>query len=148
MPQIKASDVVKHRLGLASRRLGTASPVPVLSRLIDDSFSLPVGDPTYGRNLFTPGYMPLEHSFSERSGSCLRLDMEPCGSRTSPSTRSNETSRVMRSLVRDHYGDGALRWFDQRSEHIRRGQLGGDHRFGAWFGAAVDESGLRESKIY
>ena len=42
MPQIKAADVVKHRLGLASRRLGTASPVPVLSRLIDDSFTLPV----------------------------------------------------------------------------------------------------------
>jgi hypothetical protein len=148
MRTIRAADVVKHRLGIAARRLGTADPTPVLGRLIDDSFRLPLGDPRYRQNLFTPGHLPLEHSYSERAGQCLRLDMEPCGSDVSPLTRSQETSRLARSLVKSHYGDQALHWFDRHSEHFRRANLSGDHRFGAWFGAAFDDGGMRETKVY
>jgi hypothetical protein len=148
MRQIRAADVVKHRLSLAARRLGTASPVPALGRIIDDSFQLPLGDPRYRQNLFTPGYMPLEHSFSEQAGHCLRLDMEPMGSGVSPLTRQQETSRAMRSLVKEHYGDAALRWFDGRSEPFRRSNVTGEHRFGAWFGAGFDEGGMRDAKVY
>jgi hypothetical protein len=148
MRTIRAADVVKQRLGIAARRLGTANPATVLGRMLDDSFRLPLGDPRYRQNLFTPGHMPLEHSFSEYSGHSLRLDLEPFGSDISPLTRQQETSRAMRSLVKGTYGDQALHWFDQRSEHFRRGQMSGHHRFGAWFGASFDDGGMRETKVY
>ncbi len=148
MTQIRAADVAKRRLSIAARRLGTRDPVDTIGGLLDRSFELPVGDPSYAYNALLPGFMPIEHSFSEVSARSLRLDMEPFGPHASPMTRQQEVSREMRRLVQTTYGQPALKWFDQRSEPWRATRLSGAARFGAWFGAAFDDAGLQEAKVY
>src|SRR5262245_12693513 len=125
MATLRAADVAKRRLTIASRRLGTANPTDVIGGLIDRSFDLPLGDPRYGHNELTPGHMPLEHSFSEMAGTALRLDMEPLGPQASPHARQQEASREMRRVVQSSLGEGALRWFDERSEQWRGNRLDG-----------------------
>jgi hypothetical protein len=148
MPTLRAADLAKRRLSIASRRLGTHNPVESIGGLLDRSFDLPVGDPRYGENALLPGCLPLEHSFSEIASSALRLDMEPLGPDATPGARQQEVSREMRRLVRAHYGAPALRWFDERSEPWRGSGMAGAARFGAWFGAAYDADGLQEAKVY
>jgi hypothetical protein len=148
MAIIRAAEVAKSRLSIASRRLGTADPVPSLAGLLDRSFDLPIGDPRYGRNALTPGVMPLEHSWSEVQAQALRFDLEPLGPQASPISRRQEASREMRRLVSQSYGKPALLWFDQQSEPFRGANIHGNARFGAWFGAAYDRHGLGEAKVY
>ena len=112
MPLVRAADVAKRRLTIASRRLGTKNPVEAIGGMIDRSFDLPLGDPRYGKNELTPGSFPLEHSFSEMMGNSLRLDMEPLGPQASPSARQQEAGREMRRLVQSTFGRPALAWFD------------------------------------
>jgi hypothetical protein len=148
MSIVRAADVAKQRLSIASRRLGTHDPVHTIGGLIDRSFELPLGDPRYARNHLTPGTLPLEHSFSESASSALRLYMQPLGPQASPLGRRQETSREMRRLVQQHYGRPALHWFDQQSEPFRGSTIHGNARFGAWFGAEYDEDGLSKTKTY
>jgi len=148
MGSIRAAEVAKRRLSVASRRLGTHNPVEHIGELLDKSFDLPLGDPRYGGNALIPGSLPLEHSFSELNARALRLDLEPLGPRASPSARAQEASRQMRRLVSHSFGAPALHWFDERSEPFRRTHVAGGARFGAWFGMALDERGLSESKVY
>lgn len=148
MRDLPASEVAKRRIGLAARRLGTKNPIPAISGLLDRSFSLPTGDPRYGRNHLTPGQFPLEHSFSEIAGESLRLDMEPLGPQATPLARQQECGREVRRMAHAAYGRGAVRWFDQWSEPFRGAKLPGDARFGAWFGMGVDRHGLQEVKAY
>ena len=148
MHRIRAADVAKRRLTIASRRLNTPNPVDIIGGLIDRSFDLPVGDPRYGRNQLTPGYVPIEHSYSELAPGALRLDLEPLGPQATPHAKQQEAGRVMRQVVKQHFGDRALSWFDQRSEPWRGSRLPGDAKFGAWFGLGVDRSGVEESKVY
>jgi hypothetical protein len=148
MSRIRAADVVKHRLRIASRRLGTCDPSETIAGLLDRSFDLPLGDPRYARNSLVPGSMPLEHSFSELAGNALRLDLEPLGPGASPASRQQEVSREMRRLVQASYGRPALRWFDERSEPWRGSGIHGNARFGAWFGAGFDDLGMQEAKVY
>src|SRR5215470_14420922 len=131
MPIVRAAEVAKRRLSIASRRLGTQDPIPVLGPLMDRTFEL-----------------PLELSFSELTPGALRFDLEPLGPAASPLARRQEASREMRRLVQQHYGRPALAWFDQQSEPFRGGSIGGRAKFGAWFGAAFDEGGVNESKVY
>jgi hypothetical protein len=148
MPHIRAAEVAKRRLSLASHRLGTQDPVPSLSGLLDRSFDLPLGDPRYGNNALTPGSLPIEHSFSEVQAQSLRLDLEPLGPQASPMARRQEASREMRRLVHQSFGKPALLWYDKQSEPFRGAQIPGNARFGAWFGAAYDRYGLGEAKVY
>lgn len=148
MPSIRAAEVAKRRLSLASHRLGVKDPVPELAGLIDRSFELPLGDPRYGNNALTPGSLPLEHSFSEVQSRSLRLDLEPLGPDASPLARRQEASREMRKLVHHGFGKPALLWFDKASEPFRGAQIPGNARFGAWLGGAWDRYGLGESKVY
>jgi hypothetical protein len=145
---IRTTDVAKRRLSIAARRLGTQDPVPVIGGLLDRSFDLPLGDRRYGNNAFAPGALPLEHSFTETSANALRLALEPFGPGASPDSRRQEVSREMRRLVQGSYGAAALSWFDRASEPFRGAHRPGGSRFGAWFGAAFDEAGLAESKVY
>lgn len=144
----RSSDLVKRRLTIASRRLGTANPVSMLGGVFDRSFALPVGDVRYGNNSLSPGSMPLEHSFSEVSPSSLRLDMELGGPDATPQARRDETSHTVRGLVHSQFGRDALHWFDRRSEPWRTGAIDGGARFGAFFGGAWDRNGLSEAKAY
>ena len=148
MPLVRAADVAKRRLTIASRRLGTKNPVESIGGMLDRSFDLPLGDPRYGKNELTPGAFPLEHSFSEMMGNSLRLDMEPLGPQASPSARQQEAGREMRRLVQSTFGRPALAWFDQRSEPWRTSYTHGNAKFGAWFGGAFDASGMQEAKVY
>jgi hypothetical protein len=148
MVTLRAADVAKRRLTIASRRLGTANPASVIGGLLDRSFDLPVGDSRYGNNELTPGHLPLEHSFSEMAGKALRLDMEPLGPLASPQARQQEAGREMRRVVKEGFGSEALRWFDERSEQWRGSRLDGAARFGAWYGLGMDSAGVQESKVY
>jgi len=148
MTLIRAAEVAKRRLTLASRRLGTHNPVESIGGMIDRSFDLPMGDPRYGANALAPGSLPIEHSFSEMMGNSLRLDMEPLGPQASPHARQQEVGREMRRLVGQSFGTTALRWFDERSEPWRTSRIHGNARFGAWFGGAFDDSGVQEVKVY
>jgi hypothetical protein len=145
---IRAAEVAKRRLSLASRRLGVSDPVPALAGLIDRSFDLPLGDPRYGNNALSPGSLPLEHSFSEVQAQSLRLDLEPLGPQASPLARRQEASRETRRLVHQGLGKPALLWFDQASEPHRGALIHGNARFGAWLGGAWDRYGLSEAKVY
>jgi hypothetical protein len=148
MTRRRAADIAKLRLTQVSRRLGTRNPVDAIGGLLDRTFELPAGDPRYGDNALLPGYLPLEHSFAETARDSLRLDFEPLGPLITPHGRVHEVSREMRRLVSDHYGAGALRWFDERSEPFRGSRLHGAARFGAWFGAGFDADGMQEAKVY
>lgn len=148
MANVRASEVARRRLSIASRRLGTSDPVASIGGMLDRSFELPLGDPRYGRNCLTPGHMPLEHSYSELMGGSLRLDLEPLGPDASPHARQQEAGREMRRLVHQHFGAPALKWFDSRSESWRGSRIHGGARFGAWFGGAFDQGGLQEAKVY
>lgn len=148
MANVRAAEVAKRRLTMAARRLGTADPAEMIGGLIDRTFDLPIGDPRYGNNSLMPGSMPLEHSFSELQSNALRLDIEPLGPNATPLSRRQEAGREMRRLVHRSYGKRALDWFDRQSEAFRGGMIPGNARFGAWFGAAFDESGVQEAKVY
>jgi hypothetical protein len=148
MPTPRAAEVVKRRLAVASRRLGTHNPVESIGGLLDRTFDLSLGDPRYGNNALLPGSLPLEYSFSELSSNALRLDLEPLGPQASPAARQQEASREMRQLVQRYYGRPALRWFDQQSEPWRGMRIPGNARFGAFFGASYDDAGLQEGKVY
>lgn len=148
MASIRAAEMAKRRLSLASRRLGTVDPVPSLAAFLDRSFDLPLGDPRYGNNALTPGTMPLEHSWSEVQAQSLRFDLEPLGPQASPVARRQEASREMRRLVSQGFGKPALVWFDKQSEPFRGMNIHGNARFGAWFGAAFDRHGMGEAKVY
>lgn len=145
---MRASDVIKHRLRTAARRLGARDPLESLGGVIERSFDLPLGDPRYGNNSLAPGFLPIEHSFSELTPQALRLDMELAGPTASPFSRREETSREVRRIVHQHYGRPALRFFDERSEGWRTGSISGRARYGAFFGAAFDEQGPVEVKSY
>jgi hypothetical protein len=148
MTQPSAAEIARHRLHVASRRLGTQDPAAFIGGLLDRTFELPVGDPRYGNNALLPGCLPLETSFSELSKDALRIDMEPLGPLASPHGRIHEVSREARRLVAQQYGQAALRWFDERTEPFRGSRLHGGARFGAWFGAAFDREGVQETKLY
>lgn len=148
MATIRAAEVARRRLLIASRRLGTPDPGEIIGGLLDRSLDLPLGDPRYGQNELTPGYTPIEHSFSETAADALRLDLEPLGPGASAHARQQEAGREMRRVVAGNFGSAALRWFDQRSEPFRGAGLHGGARFGAWFGLGVDPSGVQESKVY
>jgi len=148
MPTIRAAEVARRRLLIASRRLGTPDPGEIIGGLLDRSLDLPLGDPRYGQNELTPGHTPIEHSFTETAADALRLDLEPLGPGASAHARQQEAGREMRRVVAANFGSAALRWFDQRSEPFRGAGLHGGARFGAWFGLGVDPSGVQESKVY
>lgn len=148
MRTLRAADVVKRRLSLASRRLGAHDPVPALGGMLDRSFDLPLGDPRYGNNALIPGCLPLEHSFAETSPRALRFDCEPLGRSASPVARVHEASQTARKLIHTYQGPAALRWFDHATEPFRGSTVRGQARFGAWFGAAFDENGAQEVKVY
>lgn len=143
-----AAETVRHRMRVAARRLGTADPLPLVGELLDDAFRLPLGDPRYGNNALLPGSMPIELSFTETQPGALRFDMELGGPDVSPQTRRDTTSRGMRRVVHQALGQQALRWFDQRSEPFRTGNMDGNANFGAFFGASFDDGGLDTAKVY
>jgi hypothetical protein len=139
---------VKQSLTRAAATLHVRNPLPLVSSLIDRTFSLPDDDLTYGDNALTPGSVPFEPSFSEQEPNILRFTIEPLGPRVSPATRRDEATREMRRLISPQFGSDALKWFDTRSEQWRGMSGLGWMTYGAWFGSSFDEDGLYGAKVY
>ena len=93
------SHLVKQRVETAAQRLGVASPLAYVGRLLDRSFDLPSGDPRYGHHQLTPFAVPFEPSFSEREPDELRFSIQPLGPSASPVSRRDEATREMRRLI-------------------------------------------------
>lgn len=148
MGQQPLSVAVEKRLSSAAYKLGVTDPVRVIKPLLDRTFPLPLGDSRYASNSLTPGAAPLEPSFSESEPRSLRFTVEPLGPEASGLDRRDEATREMRRLVRDFFGNDALRWFDSRSEEWRSAGSGSNLNYGAFFGSAYDPRGLYTSKVY
>lgn len=142
------SEHVKHSLAMASQRLGTRDPLPLMGRMLDQAFSLPDDDASYARNSLAPGAVPYEPSFSETEPNALRFTIQPLPPDAPPIARRDEATREMRRLISPIFGNEALRWFDSRSEEWRGMNGLGWMSYGAWFGSAFDEDGLYAAKIY
>jgi hypothetical protein len=139
------SSRVARRLGQAASKLRTANPVPLMQRMLDETFALPEGDPRYGDNTLSPGSAPFE-SLSGGPGQ-LAFDIEPLGPEASPTDRRNAATGEMRRLVGQMFGREALYWFDHQSEPWRGFGSGGGMKYGAFFGSSVDRDGLYSSRV-
>lgn len=147
MPEQALAGSIKGSLMRAAHTLRTVDPVPYVGGMLDRSFSLPAGSPEYAVNVFAPGAVPFEPSFSEREARSLRFGMEPLVG-ASPLARQQEATREFRRLAGPCFGGEALRWFDEQSEEWRGSTIHGQAGYGAWFGAAFDGDGLAATKVY
>lgn len=147
MPDQALAGSIKHSLSRAARTLRAVDPVPFIGGMLDRSFSLPAGAPEYAVNVYAPGSVPFEPSFSERESRALRFGMEPLVG-ASPLCRRQEATREVRRLAGGAFGGAALDWFDRESEEWRGSTIDGRAAYGAWFGAAFDGDGLAATKVY
>jgi hypothetical protein len=138
---------VRERLAKAARSLGVADPTPFVGGLIDRSFPLPLGDMKVARNALMPGYAPAQPRFHTGDGDVLRFMIEPLGPESSPVTRRHEATREMRRLVGPLFGKDALKYFDNRSEEWRGMSSISRLDYGAWFGTAYDNDGLKSASV-
>lgn len=136
---------VARRLGQAAAKLQTRNPVPLMQRMIEETFSLPEDDPRYGDNSLLPGAAPLEPSFGPPGQ--LQFDIEPLGPGAPAHDRRNAATCEMRRLLHAMFGREALYWFDQQSEPWRGFSAGSKLRYGAFFGSNVDQNGLYSSRV-
>jgi hypothetical protein len=136
---------VARRLGQAASKLHTRNPVPLMQRMIEETFALPEGDPRYADNALLPGAAPLEPSLGQPGQ--LQFDIEPLGPGAPAQDRRNAATDEMRRLVGSMFGRQALYWFDRQSEPWRGFSAGGGLRYGAFFGSSVDQDGLHESRV-
>jgi hypothetical protein len=139
------SNRVTRRLRQAASKLHTANPVPLMQRMIDETFALPEGDPRYGDNTLSPGSPPFE-SLSGSPGQ-LEFDIEPLGPEASATDRRDAATGEMRRLVGQMFGREALYWFDRQSEPWRGFGSAGRLKYGAFFGSSVDRDGLYSSRV-
>jgi hypothetical protein len=127
-------------LGQAARRLHTADPAPEAAPVLEESLPLPAGHPAYSADRF------FEPFFAETDGQALAFQVSAGAPLASPADGVELATRAMRDLVGRHFGGGALRWFDGRSEPMRGSRP--HHRGrGAWFGCGCDRGGLLESLV-
>ena len=136
-----AAQTAKRLLQAASLQLGTASPSRVheISRVLDDSFPYPVGDPAYHNSRM------LEANFNETAADSLAFIMDPGAPRSSPSDRVEMASHAMADIVSHHLGREARDWFERRADPRVNGRR--HYEWGAALGTSLDRDGLRESQI-
>jgi hypothetical protein len=147
MTPTPAAVPVKEVLTAAAQSLGVANPTEFVGGLIDRSFPLPLGDDKVARNALMPGYAPAQPRFHTGDGDVLRFVIEPLGPESSPLTRRHEATREMRRLVGPLFGRDALRYFDNRSEEWRGLSSISRLDYGAWFGTAYDNRGLKSASV-
>jgi hypothetical protein len=147
MTPTPAAVPVKERLSVAAKSLGVVDPTQFVGGLIDRSFPLPLGDEKVARNALMPGYAPAQPRFRTGDGDVLRFVIEPLGPESSPVTRRHEATREMRRLVGPIFGRDALKYFDKRSEEWRGMSSISRLDYGAWFGTAYDNDGLKSASV-
>jgi hypothetical protein len=140
MPYLSAPGVAKHYLRGAAFRLGAADPTAVrgVSNALEESFTLPLGDPGY---LERP---PLRPNFAEERSGQLNFALAPLGLHASPRDRADAATRSMEDIVGTYFGHDARRWLDGRSEPVRHGR---SMRWGAELGTSFDRNGVREPAL-
>jgi hypothetical protein len=136
---------VRAWLSRVAKRLHVAEPATPLGPLLDRTFDRPPGDGGYGANTLAPGAAPLELSFSEREPAALRLDAELFGRRCSPADRRERTVAAVSAIARRAFGAANADGFESA---VRPWLRSTPSRFGAFFGAALDASGLVEATVY
>ncbi|WP_158619437.1 hypothetical protein [Corallococcus sp. AB011P] len=132
----------------AAHRLGARAPSAYLGELFERTFALPAGDPRYSGNALVPGALPLEVSFSESAPHQLRLDAEPFGLLLAPRERLAHVEQALRAQAQQAFPHALATAFDAASEQWRGHVQEEAARFGAFFGAAIDATGLAEIKLY
>lgn len=147
MPYEPLSTRVKQRLQSAAQSLRTANPTPFVARMLDETFSLPAGDPRYARNALSPGSAPLEPMFGAGQPRSLSFNLEPLTPEASGVDRRDAATREMRRLVNDSFGREALHWFDRSSENWRGMSRSGALNYGAFFGSSFDQGGLQSATV-
>jgi hypothetical protein len=142
MPPLSAPTVAKTYLRDAAYRLGASDPSRVreVSRTIDESLPLPVGDLAYWRE------PPLTSSFAEERAGLLEFSMAPLGPNAGPADRTEAATRSMEDIVGAHFGRDALRWLSGRIEPAAPAR-GRTVRWGAHLGTSFDRNGVRESMV-
>jgi hypothetical protein len=136
-----AADSAKQLLQVASQRLHTVNPTPMIGRVLEDSMPLPPGDAAYAA-----GQPPLEPNFSEVSGRNLAFMMNTVGPYAPPADRLETATQAMRWMVNNQFGPEALYWLDGRIEPVK-GRHGRGMRWGARYGAGFDRHGVMESLV-
>ena len=134
----------KSLLNYAAKHLQTSSPAQHrdLSRIMDASMYLPLGDPAY------EGHRLLEPNYAENSADSLSFVMDTGEPGASPQDRVEMTTDAMSQVVNNHFGNEALNWFRGRSEAVADGSHHSAN-WGASFGTSLDRSGVTEaSAIY
>ncbi len=134
----------KSLLHNAARHLHTSSPAADrdLSRIMDASMYLPLGDPAYD------GHRLLEPSYTENSADSLSFVMDAGEPGASPQDRIETTTGAMSQVVQNHFGNEALNWFRGRSEAVADSPHYSAN-WGASFGTSLDRNGITEaSAIY
>jgi hypothetical protein len=142
MQYISAPIAAKSLLRGAALRLGAANPLEVrpLSNALEESLTLPVGDPAYSRR------PPLRPSFAEERASHLDFAMDPLGPTAAADDRTYAASRTMEDIVGTYFGSDAQRWLRSRSEPAT-GRRGRSFRWGAEVGTSFDRDGVRETMV-
>jgi hypothetical protein len=140
-----AALAVRAWLSRIANRLHVADPAMPLGAVLDATFDRPPGDPGYPANALAPGAAPLELSFSEREPAALRLDAELFGPRCAPAHRRERTVATVSAIARRAFGAASAHGFDSA---VRPWLRSTPSRFGAFFGTALDASGLVEATVY
>ena len=135
------AESAKQLLHVASQRLHTVNPTPVIGRVLEESMPLPPGDAAY-----TTGQPPLEPNFSEANPRNLAFMMNTVSPYSSAKDRLESADQAMRWMVNNQFGPDALYWLDGRLEPVR-GRNGQSIRWGARYGAGFDRHGVMESLI-
>jgi hypothetical protein len=130
----------KSLLHEAARSLHTCSPATDgdLSRIMDASMYLPLGDPAY------EGHRLLEPNYTENSADTLSFVMDAGEPGSTPCDRVESATKAMSRVVRSNFGDDALRWFRGQSEAVADSPHYSAN-WGASFGTSLDKNGVTEA---
>ncbi len=140
-----AQEVITSGLSRRAERLGVADPVAIIgAEAFLRGYTLSATDPYYARNPLTPGYLPIEYSFSELSPTALRFATVLLGPGADDRSRNRITSELVRRLVRRHSAPRVLEWLERESRPWTECEKPAN----AYFGVVTDASGLAGLKTY
>src|SRR5215218_1253497 len=107
---LQAKSLLHH----AANYLQTSSPASDsdLSRIMDSSMYLPLGDPAYA------GHRLVEPNYTENSADSLSFVMDAAEPGSNPQDRIESTTDAMSRVIENHFGGEALNWFKGRSEPV------------------------------
>lgn len=136
MPSPIVASMAKSLLRRASRNLGVADPVSVVSRVLDESLSFRVGEQR--GNPFAP-------SFAETVPESLGFQVAADGPGVTAADRVETSTRALQDVVGANFGPRALSWLDGKLEEVRGPDYRRSAHYGASFGSSFDRDGVTES---